>query len=87
VSIENQIATTEVDMQFTNEGHSLAEGTFIFPLPLGAAVAIKATAAPGPHRRASAPVRADGGNAPNHRAKDPRRRRDRGLGVARRRLR
>ena len=36
--IENQVATTEVDMQFTNQGEGLAEGTFIFPLPAGAAV-------------------------------------------------
>ena len=38
VTIDNQIATTEVDMQFTNQGEALAEGTFIFPLPQGAAV-------------------------------------------------
>jgi Ca-activated chloride channel homolog len=38
VAIENQIATTRIDMQFTNEGEALAEGTFIFPLPEGAAV-------------------------------------------------
>lgn len=38
VEIENQIAQTKVDMQFTNEGEALAEGTFIFPLPEGAAV-------------------------------------------------
>ncbi|MAS34816.1 MAG: hypothetical protein CL610_12470 [Anaerolineaceae bacterium] len=38
IDIENQIATTSVDMQFTNQGESLAEGTFIFPLPKGAAV-------------------------------------------------
>jgi Ca-activated chloride channel homolog len=38
VTIENQIATTRIDMQFTNEGDALAEGTFIFPLPEGAAV-------------------------------------------------
>ncbi|HLV36527.1 MAG TPA: VIT domain-containing protein [Spirillospora sp.] len=38
ISIENQIATTAVDMQFTNTGTALAEGTFIFPLPKGAAV-------------------------------------------------
>ena len=37
-TIENQIATTEVDMQFTNQGEALAEGTFVFPLPEGAAV-------------------------------------------------
>ncbi len=38
ITIENQIATTAVDMQFTNQGEGLAEGTFIFPLPKGAAV-------------------------------------------------
>ncbi len=38
VDINQQIATTHVDMQFTNEGEALAEGTFIFPLPEGAAV-------------------------------------------------
>jgi Ca-activated chloride channel family protein len=38
VRIENQIANTQVDMQFTNVGSGLAEGTFIFPLPKGATV-------------------------------------------------
>lgn len=38
VTVENQIAHTEVSMQFSNEGEGLAEGTFVFPLPLGAAV-------------------------------------------------
>jgi Ca-activated chloride channel family protein len=38
VTIENQVATTQVAMQFTNNGTMLAEGTFIFPLPKGAAV-------------------------------------------------
>lgn len=38
VDIENQIATTNVDMKFVNEGEALAEGTFVFPLPEGAAV-------------------------------------------------
>ncbi|MEQ8675757.1 MAG: VIT domain-containing protein [Aggregatilineales bacterium] len=38
VNIENQIATTNIDMQFTNEGTALAEGTFLFPLPEGATV-------------------------------------------------
>lgn len=38
VKIENQIATTNVDMQFTNQGDRLAEGTFVFPLPAGASV-------------------------------------------------
>ena len=39
VNIEDQIAHTEVSMEFVNEGEGLAEGTFVFPLPLGAAVA------------------------------------------------
>lgn len=38
IRVEEQIATTEVDMQFTNHGEQLAEGTFVFPLPEGAAV-------------------------------------------------
>ena len=38
VKIDNQIATTNIDMQFTNEGPGLAEGTFLFPLPQGATV-------------------------------------------------
>ncbi|MDL1901966.1 VWA domain-containing protein, partial [Anaerolineae bacterium CFX9] len=38
VEIENQIARTSVTMQFTNEGNGLAEGTFVFPLPIGASV-------------------------------------------------
>ena len=38
VTIVDQIATTEVDIQFTNQGEALAEGTFVFPLPQGAAV-------------------------------------------------
>ena len=38
VNIEDQIAHTEVSMEFVNEGEGLAEGTFVFPLPLGAAV-------------------------------------------------
>jgi Ca-activated chloride channel family protein len=38
VNIDNMIATTNVDMQFTNTGSALAEGTFVFPLPHGAAV-------------------------------------------------
>ena len=38
IDIANQIATTRVQMQFTNNGPRLAEGTFIFPLPQGAAV-------------------------------------------------
>jgi len=38
VRVDNQIATTNIDMQFTNEGPGLAEGTFLFPLPQGATV-------------------------------------------------
>lgn len=38
VDIENQIAATHIDLQFTNQGEALAEGTFVFPLPQGAAV-------------------------------------------------
>lgn len=38
VDVANQIATTNVDMEFVNEGNGLAEGTFMFPLPGGAAV-------------------------------------------------
>ncbi|MDX1994606.1 MAG: VIT domain-containing protein [bacterium] len=38
VTVENQIARTNVDMQFTNRGEGLAEGTFVFPLPQGASV-------------------------------------------------
>jgi Ca-activated chloride channel homolog len=38
VDIDQQIATTAVDLQFTNTGDALAEGTFLFPLPTGAAV-------------------------------------------------
>jgi Ca-activated chloride channel family protein len=38
IDVENRIATTTVEMQFTNKGEALAEGQFIFPLPPGAAV-------------------------------------------------
>ncbi|MDX2161640.1 MAG: VIT domain-containing protein [bacterium] len=38
VEIADQIATTLVDMEFVNEGDGLAEGTFVFPIPLGASV-------------------------------------------------
>lgn len=38
VNIDNMIASTSVNMQFTNTGSGLAEGTFVFPLPRGAAV-------------------------------------------------
>lgn len=38
VSINDQLATTTIDLQFTNTGDGLAEGTFVFPLPDNAAV-------------------------------------------------
>ncbi len=38
VQIDNQIAHTSIDMKFVNEGEGLAEGTFVFPLPLDASV-------------------------------------------------
>lgn len=38
VEIEDQIAHTSIDMKFVNEGEGLAEGTFVFPLPLNASV-------------------------------------------------
>ncbi|MCC6805035.1 MAG: VWA domain-containing protein [Anaerolineae bacterium] len=38
VEIENQIAHTSVDMKFENTGGGLVEGTWVFPLPLGATV-------------------------------------------------
>lgn len=37
-TIEDQLATTSIDLQFTNNGDGLAEGTFVFPLPANAAV-------------------------------------------------
>lgn len=38
VEIADQIASTTVDMQFTNNGNGMAEGTFVFPLPANATV-------------------------------------------------
>jgi Ca-activated chloride channel family protein len=38
VRIENQIAHTSIDMKFVNNGNTLAEGTWVFPLPMGASV-------------------------------------------------
>ncbi len=38
ITIDNQIATTHVDQVFVNDGSQIAEGTYIFPLPKGAAV-------------------------------------------------
>ncbi len=37
-TINDQLATTGIDLQFTNTGDGLAEGTFVFPLPDNAAV-------------------------------------------------
>lgn len=36
--IENQVATTTVEQEFINEGSGPAEGEYLFPLPVGAAV-------------------------------------------------
>lgn len=38
VVVDDQVARTQVSMEFVNEGEGLAEGTFIFPLPAGASV-------------------------------------------------
>ncbi len=38
VTIENQVATTHVDQVFVNEADFEVEGTYIFPLPEGAAI-------------------------------------------------
>lgn len=38
VSIDDQVATTRVEQVFYNEGSRPAEGTYVFPLPVGAAV-------------------------------------------------
>ena len=38
VTINEQIARTNIDMRFDNDGPGLAEGTFVFPLPQGAVV-------------------------------------------------
>ncbi|HPE62956.1 MAG TPA: VIT domain-containing protein [Methanothrix sp.] len=38
VSIEDQVATTKVDQVFVNDNPWTAEGTYVFPLPEGAAV-------------------------------------------------
>lgn len=38
VSIEDQVATTRVDQVFVNDNPWTAEGTYVFPLPEGAAV-------------------------------------------------
>lgn len=38
VDIENQVATTRVDQFFRNDNDFVVEGTYIFPIPAGAAV-------------------------------------------------
>jgi Ca-activated chloride channel family protein len=38
VEIDNQVATTRIEQVFENESDRRAEGTYIFPLPVGAAV-------------------------------------------------
>jgi Ca-activated chloride channel family protein len=38
VDIDNQVATTHIEQVFFNDSQRVAEGTYIFPLPVGAAV-------------------------------------------------
>lgn len=38
IDVADRIAMTTVEMKFTNQGEGLAEGQFLFPLPMGAAV-------------------------------------------------
>lgn len=38
VEIDNQVATTRIEQVFFNENERMAEGTYLFPLPVGAAV-------------------------------------------------
>lgn len=38
VTIDGQLATTAVDQEFYNPGHSRLEGYYLFPLPAGAAI-------------------------------------------------
>jgi Ca-activated chloride channel family protein len=38
VDIDNRVATTSIDLQFTNTGEGLVEGTYLFPLPPNAAI-------------------------------------------------
>lgn len=38
VTIDDQVAVTKVEQDFVNEGPRPAEGTYLFPLPVGAAV-------------------------------------------------
>jgi len=39
VSIDNQVSQTEIDQVFKNEANQEIEGTYLFPLPVGAVVA------------------------------------------------
>jgi Ca-activated chloride channel family protein len=38
VEIDNQVATTRIEQVFVNQSERMAEGNYIFPLPVGAAV-------------------------------------------------
>ena len=38
VTIDNQAAQTEIDQVFKNEANQEIEGTYLFPLPIGAVV-------------------------------------------------
>lgn len=38
VEIDNQVATTRIEQVFYNDSARIAEGTYVFPLPAGAAV-------------------------------------------------
>ena len=38
VEIDNQVATTRIEQVFANHSDRMAEGTYVFPLPVGAAV-------------------------------------------------
>ncbi len=38
VQIDNQVATTRIEQVFANHSERMAEGTYLFPLPVGAAV-------------------------------------------------
>lgn len=38
VEIDNQVATTRIEQVFFNDSGRVAEGTYVFPLPMGAAV-------------------------------------------------
>lgn len=38
VEIDNQVATTRIEQVFYNDSARIAEGTYVFPLPVGAAV-------------------------------------------------